>query len=246
MKAQLTFFIISILLAISIITLAEEETGSISGKVVIDPDVIFPRDNNRLSYETAGSQTSEVEGMKAQRKMAVMDVTIFVADEKPMDGLFGGRSYDVSGIRKSAEMVQKDKTFIPHVLPIVIGTTVGFPNEDPFYHNVFSFTRGNKFDLGKYSRESPAKEYKFTNAGVRMPGVIEIFCDIHRHMKGYVLVLENPFFSRPNDRGRFRISEVPAGKWQVYVWHPLFEYVIRTVEIEPNNVIELEPISIGH
>ena len=245
MKMPFIFFMIYGLFRLSIITSAAEKTGSVSGKVVIDPDVLFPRDNERLSYRDGGKRKVAVEGIKEQRMKAIKDVTIFVADEAPMDGLFGGRSYDVSGTGKSAEMIQKNKTFTPHVLPVVIGTTVRFPNKDPFYHNVFSFTRGNKFDLGKYSKESPAKEYKFENSGVKMPGVIEIFCDIHRRMKAYVLVLENPFFVKPDDRGLFRINEIPLGKWQIYVWHPSFEYVIQTIEIQPNSEVELEPISIG-
>ena len=238
------FYLISILAAASMITSAKELGGSVSGTVLISPQAIFPRDKIDL-YSIPEKEKVTSDRIEDQRMNAIKDVVIFIADKTPMDGQFTGRSYDVSGMGKSAEMVQKDKTFNPRVLPVVVGTTVSFPNKDPFFHNVFSFTRGNKFDLGKYGNESPAKVYKFENSGVKMPGVIEIFCDIHRHMKAYVLVLENPFFVKPDNRGQFRISEIPEGKWQIYVWHPLFEYVMRTVEIQANKNLELEPISIG-
>ncbi|MBE7558714.1 hypothetical protein HS125_07125 [bacterium] len=104
--------------------------------------------------------------------------------------------YVASSTAARPKMTQKDKTFIPHVLAIQQGTTVEFPNEDPFFHNVFSFSRGNDFDLGRYKQEGPAKTVVFGNLGV-----VDLYCDIHRTMRAYIVVVEHPFFTQPDAEG---------------------------------------------
>ena len=112
------------------------------------------------------------------------------------------------------KMAQHGQQFIPRVLPVLVGTTVEFPNQDNFYHNVFSVAGGERFDLGRFGQGGSASQ-TFTR-----PALVVIHCEIHADMKAYVLVLDHPFFALPDAGGRFRISEVPAGTYTLKAWHP--------------------------
>jgi plastocyanin len=108
---------------------------------------------------------------------------------------------------------QKGATFLPHVLPVLAGTTVEWPNNDEILHNVFSFSEGNKFDLGLY------KAPKIEKVKFEKPGRVDVFCSIHSRMSCIVLVLENPFFAATDDKGRFKIPNVPSGVYKLKAWH---------------------------
>lgn len=115
---------------------------------------------------------------------------------------------------KPAVIVQKDATFVPHVLPILVGTTVVWPNQDDIYHNVFSMSQTKSFDLGLYNAEQPAKRVTFDQ-----PGQIDVFCAIHTKMRCIVLVLTNPYFALADSKGHFTITGIPAGVYKVRAWH---------------------------
>lgn len=105
------------------------------------------------------------------------------------------------------------KTFVPRVLPVPVGASVRFPNSDPILHNVFSTTKEATFDLGLYGR-SDGESYRFTQ-----PGVIKVFCNVHHAMVAHVLVMDTPFFTKPDAQGRFRLVNVPSGPGELFVWH---------------------------
>ena len=109
---------------------------------------------------------------------------------------------------------QKDASFVPHVLPVLVGTTVVWPNQDDIYHNVFSMSQTKSFDLGLYSAEQPAKRVTFDQ-----PGQVDVFCAIHTKMRCIVLVLTNPYFALADHKGRFTITGIPAGVYKVRAWH---------------------------
>ncbi len=117
-----------------------------------------------------------------------------------------------------ATMVQRDETFIPHVLAVTVGTVVDFPNSDHVYHNVFSLSRTRPFDLGRYAT-GVSKSVRFDR-----PGVVQVFCDIHSHMSAYILVFAHHFYAVTDDDGRYRIEGVPPGSYSVAMW---YEGVIR-------------------
>jgi plastocyanin len=110
-------------------------------------------------------------------------------------------------------ITQRDATFRPHVLPIVKGTTVEWPNKDEIFHNVFSMSEAKEFDLGLY-RDPEVKKVTFDKAGR-----IDVFCSIHSKMNCVVLVLENPWFATADKSGRFRIENVPPGTYKLKAWH---------------------------
>ncbi len=111
-----------------------------------------------------------------------------------------------------AVLSQKNLTFTPHILPILIGTTVDFPNGDPFGHNVFSISPAKQFNLGLYPK-GRVPEILFDK-----PGVVAILCNVHPEMSAYIIVLPTPYFVVPSRDGRFTIENVPSGSRVVRCW----------------------------
>jgi len=113
----------------------------------------------------------------------------------------------------TVEIAITDKTYAPHVVVVPVGSTVRFPNHDPFNHNVFSVSEPNSFDLGLYGR-GEAKSYMFTHAGL-----VRVYCNVHPRMVAYVLVMENRYYAQPGNDGTFAIDNVPSGRYRLHVWH---------------------------
>ncbi len=129
---------------------------------------------------------------------------------------------------------QRKETFVPYVLPIVKGTTVEFPNHDPFYHNVFSLSKTERFDLGRYP-QGHSKTLRFDR-----PGVVRVFCEIHSHMSAFILVFSHRYFAATDADGRYRIQSVPPGDYQVLVWTDGEDRVRRGVTVPPGRTVELD------
>jgi plastocyanin len=133
-----------------------------------------------------------------------------------------------------AAMDQRNETFVPHVLAVMVGTLVEFPNSDLIYHNVFSLSRAKRFDLGRYAAGK--------SKSVRMDrtGVVRVFCDIHSHMNAFVLVFNHPFFDVTDVEGRFELPSVPAGTYTVVGWYEGEPRVTRPVVVPPAGWAEIE------
>lgn len=116
--------------------------------------------------------------------------------------------------QQPAVMRQVNERFVPHVLPIVKNTPVRFPNEDDYYHNVFSVVSGDRFDLGRYARGDK------TSGPFDKPGVVVVRCEIHPRMKAYILVLETSVFTVPSSSGTFSFPDLPDGQHRIVAWHP--------------------------
>jgi hypothetical protein len=116
-------------------------------------------------------------------------------------------------VERRDRMDQQNRTFIPHVMVVQLGTRVEFPNNDTVYHNVFSYREGKRFDLGLY----PVGRTKIETFD--QPGLVRIFCNIHSNMSAFIWVVENPYFVKTDRSGRFRNTGVPAGERSVRVWH---------------------------
>jgi hypothetical protein len=102
--------------------------------------------------------------------------------------------------------------FAPHLLVVPVGSVVGFPNEDPFFHNVFSLFNGKRFDLGLYEAGS-SREVSFSRAGVSY-----IFCNIHPEMSAVVIALATPLYDVADSAANFSIHPVPPGEYELHVW----------------------------
>jgi plastocyanin len=109
-------------------------------------------------------------------------------------------------------LVQKNKSFEPHVLVIPAGSAVEFPNHDPFFHNVFSLFEGKRFDLGLYEAGS-SRMVQFDR-----PGISYIFCNIHPEMSAVVITLTTTLYDLSNPNGQVTISGVPYGRYVLHIW----------------------------
>jgi plastocyanin len=112
-----------------------------------------------------------------------------------------------------ARMAQKNIAFAPDLLPVLVGTAVDFPNLDDTYHNVFSYSKAKRFDLGRYR-----KDEKPTTVVFDKPGAVTIHCEIHERMRGTILVLETPYFVKTDTAGRYRLEHLPAGSYVLKAW----------------------------
>jgi plastocyanin len=132
----------------------------------------------------------------------------------------------------TATVVMKDKTFVPRVVVVPVGGTVEFPNEDPVFHNVFSVSGENRFDLDLYKRpRRGARRFEH-------PGLVRVYCNIHPQMSAFVLVRDNPFWARPAADGSFTIEDVPAGDWVLKAWHERSGEASQPVSVEAEGAVE--------
>lgn len=113
----------------------------------------------------------------------------------------------------TARMIQKDKTFTPHVLAIRAGTSVDFPNFDPIFHNAFSNYNGKTFDVGLYKPGS-SRQVRFTS-----PGIVRVFCNIHANMSAVIVVLNTPYFVATQKNGNFEFDNLPPGEYSLHFFH---------------------------
>jgi plastocyanin len=143
-----------------------------------------------------------------------------------------------------ARMVQKDKTFTPHVLPIRVGSSVDFPNFDPIFHNAFSNYNGKLFDVGLYPPGTSRRE-RFTR-----PGIVRVFCNIHAGMSAVIVVLDTPYFETTQKDGSYQLRDVPAGEYSLRFFHEratqaTLDSLTRRVTVSADGAVSLPVIGIS-
>jgi len=184
----------------------------------------------------AGSITGTV-NVKGLRSPA--NVLVYIAKAPSVD-------VDVSAAK--SVMDQRDLTFIPHVLPILAGSAVQFPNNDKVAHNVFSLSRTKTFNFGSYG-PGESKTVLFDK-----PGVVELRCDVHAEMSAYILVMRNPYWALTDDKGHFKIpdreyleqhgvkglKDLPPGSYVVKTWNEKLKTQEATVEVPRDGEVSLQ------
>ena len=135
----------------------------------------------------------------------------------------------------TSRVAQKSATFSPHVLPVLAGTTVEWPNNDDIYHNVFSDSDLARFDLGLYKGNPTNKWVKFEH-----PGRVDVFCSIHENMHCIVLVMANPYFATTDAHGHYAITNVPAGTYKLKAWHERVPAAEQEVVVSTNGVVQAD------
>jgi len=149
---------------------------------------------------------------------------------------------DVDLSKTNFVMDQRNLEFIPHVLPIPVGSPIVFPNNDKVNHNVFSMSRTNKFNLGSYS-PGESKTVVFDK-----PGIVELRCDVHAEMAAYILVMKNPYFAVTDNKGNFQIpddsylqqaglegiADLPESKYFIKTWHKKLKTHKKAVTVPEN------------
>jgi plastocyanin len=162
---------------------------------------------------------------------AMHDFVVYV------EGAFGTNSAPSTNAATvtTTRVAQEGAMFSPHVLPIMAGTTVEWPNHDRIYHNVFSMSDAKQFDLGLYKGNPPEKRVTFDK-----PGRVDVFCSIHTSMNCIVLVLENPYFTSTDEQGNYQITNVPPGKYKLKAWHERLPADEREITVPTNGEVRVD------
>jgi plastocyanin len=157
-----------------------------------------------------------------------------------------GEPHSASAGLPRGRIEQREKRFIPHVTVIQVGTEVDFPNQDPFFHNVFSTFDGKTFDLGLYAN-GESRPVRFNR-----PGISFLYCNIHPQMSAVIVTVDTPYFASSARDGNFSIEGVPEGRYELRVWHersapeqlePLKRVVTVSLPVADAGVIRLDEAS---
>jgi plastocyanin len=137
--------------------------------------------------------------------------------------------------KSPAQVAQKNVAFAPDLLPILVGTAVEFPNMDETYHNVFSYSKFKRFDLGRYRKDEKPSVVVFDK-----PGAVTIHCEIHERMRGTILVLETPHFQKTDTAGKYRLEHLPPGNYVLKAWVAGDDVRQRPVELKTGMTLHVD------
>ncbi|MBO6621263.1 MAG: hypothetical protein JJ892_02460 [Balneola sp.] len=208
--------------------------GTITGKVTVPEQTIGKRQFRGSSYRSRGTSNSRSASSSDSAPEEGSKFMNTIVSAHPLSYTL---SNDISG--DPVVIGQKDATFLPNVTPVTVGTVVQFINDDPFFHNVFSLTPGSKFNIGRrqpgdvFSKQIEAPKWKVTGIGP-----ITLFCDVHSQMKATILSLDTPHFTRLNEDGTYRLSNLPDGDYEIRVYNPSFDIISKTISIQSDNTTE--------
>ena len=133
--------------------------------------------------------------------------------------------YAPSGQAAGADVAQRQYQFAPGLIAVQRGAVVRFPNLDDEYHSVFSYSKAKSFDLGRYRKDEAPAAITFDKAGV-----VKLYCEIHDHMRGTIVVLDTPYFTKTGGDGRYRLDGLPAGKYVLKAW--IDDDTVRATPVE--------------
>lgn len=173
------------------------ETGRITGRIRLTTKV------PGKPLPSAAYPRRAVGDHEAPAQPEIRNVVVYLKDAAYRGALATSR----------VELRQEHETFLPHTIAITRGSSVDFPNGDPFFHNVFSLSRAANFNLGRYAR-GLTRGREFIK-----PGTVKVFCDIHSHMSATILVFDHPYFTIPEIDGAFALPAVPVGEYTLTGWH---------------------------
>lgn len=142
--------------------------------------------------------------------------------------LEGGESAPAENV--SAELKQQNRMFLPETLVIPVGATVSFPNLDPIFHNVFSFSRPSTFDLGNYPQGETRK------VTFRKAGIVSVFCHLHSNMSASIVVAPSRWYASPNADGGYALKDVPPGNYTLVFWHKTVGFFRRRITVADDAV----------
>lgn len=172
----------------------------------------------------------------ATKRYQVVSKAGMLATDPPLAVVYLEGKFGKTATPPKAQMAQKDLNFVTPLLPVQVGTVVEFPNLDDTYHNIFSYSKPKRFDLGRYRpEERPIPSQIFDQAGM-----VALHCDIHEHMRGIILVLDTPYFLRTDADGKFRLTGLPAGSFTVKAWVNSKTTFEKTVELTKGATVHVD------
>lgn len=221
MISRFTLFSLAILTAVSV------HAGNIVGHVRAEGKAGAAQDANCGNYDSHALKFATKVDYASMREFIVyiegpVGTNKPVAPEKPVL------------VETKRQVTQKHAVFEPHVLPVLVGSTVEWPNKDDIFHNVFSYSEAKPFDLGLY-KDPDVKRVTFDT-----PGRVDVFCSIHSTMSCVVLVLENPYFARTDSKGEYVIRNVPPGTYKLKAWHERLPPQKQEIVVPENGDVKLD------
>jgi plastocyanin len=215
------------LLAIALFAGETVFAGDVTGTVRAEPKAGTEQNQSATSAAYASRKYKFAEKVDYT---AMRDFVVF------LEGKVGTNATPTNVLAVTTSRVaQKGAVFTPHILPVVAGTTVEWPNHDDIFHNVFSDSDAKPFDLGLYKDNPPEKRVTFDK-----PGKVDVYCSIHANMHCVVLVLENPYFAMADTEGRFTITNVPPGTYKLKAWHERLPADEREITVPANGVVSAD------
>ena len=194
---------------------AAQEGGTIAGRVTAPADDFLEglrRGKKLLRYDTHAQSVEPIEPYR------LSEVSVVYVESVP-----GGGPFPLPP--EKPRLNQYQMVFRPLVLPVLVGTTVDFPNNDNLFHNVFSYSQPGEFDLGRYPKG------KMKSVTFDEPGTVSVYCDIHSYMFATILVLDNPFYALPADDGTFSIAGLPPGSYDLTFWYGRKKVTTKNVTV---------------
>jgi plastocyanin len=197
--------------------------GSVQAQVVIEGTVQLPKPSFDRGLNQRYTTAPDVAMAPTNPPAAVVY----------LEGDF--RAQQNSAAKSPAQVAQKNVAFAPDLLPILVGTAVEFPNMDETYHNVFSYSKTKRFDLGRYRKDEKPSTVVFDK-----PGAVTIHCEIHERMRGTILVLETPHFQKTDTAGRYRLEHLPPGNYVLKAWVAGDDVRQRPVELKAGMTLHVD------
>ena len=200
---------------------APAHAGAVRGRVTVPPAAA-----SDVHFKPYAGRASSLPAPEQPPRGLVTDAVIYV--ESPVGDAAG------SAPGEHPRLAQRGQAFEPRVVVVPVGGTVEFPNLDPIYHNVFSVSPPRRFDLGKYPR-GQSRSIQFAKVGQ-----VNVFCDIHSDMAGFVLVVPNGHWARPAADGGFALTDLSPGRCRIRAWHPDFPAREFLVDVPASGDVTLD------
>ena len=196
--------------------------GSLDAQVVVEGTVTLPKPSFDRGLNQRYATAPDVAMAPTNPPAAVVY----------LEGDFKGQG---NVPKSAAQVAQKNVAFAPDLLPVLVGTAVEFPNMDETYHNVFSYSKTKRFDLGRYRKDEKPSVVVFDK-----PGAVTIHCEIHERMRGTILVLETPYFLKTDTAGRYRLEHLPPGNYVLKAWVAGDDVRQRPVELKTGMTLHVD------
>lgn len=207
--------VLSLVLSLAALPLSAGAQATLEGRVTLPKTTTAPVVNQRYEIVSRGG---------------------VVATNPPLAVVYLTGDFPKPATPPVTQLIQKDLTFVPALLPVQTGTKVEFPNLDDQFHNIFSYSPAKRFDLGRYRPdERPIPSQIFDVAGL-----VTLRCDIHEHMRGVILVLDTPHFAMTDAAGNFRLTGLPPGRYTLKAWIDSKTTREQTVELRDGVAARVE------
>lgn len=200
---------------------AAAEGGSIAGRISVPAVKAKKRFSRAALYRSRLAVAKKQEAAPRPAPTASVIVSAHPLSFEP-----------VSPPGETARIEQLNTEFVPHVTVVTPGTPLHFVNQDGIYHNVFSLTPGARFNIGRKPTGEVAERV------IERPGKVELFCDIHPQMNAVVLVLDTPYFVRPAADGTYLLEGLPAGEYELHLFHPAHDAIKERVVVEEGQALQ--------